>query len=296
MSSVRHNGIVPAVVTAAVIGVFYFRGTKKYIPLSAIILILLFNITTYQISNTRHTSNTSMSNTMSAFLLTHMIGSVLYHNGYIDKDVKYQLTKEIPEIQWINKYNPFTFDNYIYSDVEPQVVNAVKNIKLKEKIILYFGLLRNNPLTVLRHYLDISSINWQVFHGADVKYYTSRYCFGITNSVEFKQHDSAVKKAASNILSASSSLSIFDSIFWKTGIYIIIFLFLLYLSWIKKIFRINIILLPVIINLILLIFITPAQDYRYTYQIYLIFPFIFLFYLYITANYNKLPRVSGEGD
>jgi hypothetical protein len=157
-------------------------------------------------------------------------------------------------------------------------------MSLKEKISLYIELLRKNPLIVLRHYFDTSSINWIVFSGADPKYYTERYCYGITNLVDFKQHKSAVMSTANNILDAGSSLYIFDSIFWKTGIYIISLIFLIYYTWVKNIFKINIIPLPVIMNFILLIFITPGQGYRYTYQIFLIFPFIFLFYLSIISN------------
>jgi hypothetical protein len=284
MGSVRHNGIVPAVVTATVICIFYFQGKKRYVPISAIMIIIVINTVTSQIS---HTQNVSTSNTVTSALLAHITGSVFYHSGHISDEIKYQLIKEIPETKWISDYNPFTFDGYIFSNIKPQVVNAVKKMKLQEKITLYSELLHKNFIIVLRHYLDTSSINWQVFYGADPKYYTARYCFDITNLVNFKQYNSAVKNTADSILSAGTSLYIFDSIFWKTGIYVIIFLFLMYFSWIKKVFKINIVLLPAIVNFILLIVLTPVQDYRYTYQIYLIFPFIFLFFLCITANCNK---------
>ena len=49
--------------------------------------------------------------------------------------------------------------------------------------------------------------------------------------------------------------------------------------WVKRMFKRALIAAPLVSNFLISIVFNGAQDYRYTYQVFLCFPVIFLFFL-----------------
>jgi hypothetical protein len=279
----RHNGFVPAALTALFLFLFYFKKWQKLQPVFAVLLIILFRIGVSRVLDI--SSGAGMINQP----LAHALGSVFFRHGAIGKDAKQLLTEEVSEEKWIGAFHPFWSDPYVWPKLmqdpvnwppeQPSVFSTLRRLGKKERILVYLAFLKDNPLTMIRHHLDISSINWMVFRGADPRAFTNSYVFGITTDlVDFKPRESPERSAAERILEASRALVIFDMVFWKTGLFIILLLFMGYFAWLKGNGKANIVLLPVLSNTLSL-FTASSLDYRYTWQVFLLFPFIFLFFL-----------------
>jgi hypothetical protein len=285
----RHNGIIPTIITAFILVLFYLKKWLIFIPACAIIFILLTQIAIYPIMKVR---NSPIHNSVSNFLVARACGAVFYYNGTMDKEIYTILTTNISKEKWINDFNPFSVIPLQWPQVSPPVINAIKPLRFSDKVKIFIQLFVMNPYIVTKEYIDASSAIWTLFQGKDPLAYTDRYCFGIyPDIVSFEQKTGSVHDAAENILRLTSKITIFDSFFWRPGFWILLSLFLAYFSWIKNNSRINLIFIPVFSNHIVLLFTVMTQGYRFSYQIYLIFPFLLLFCIYTVHAkiHNNIP-------
>jgi hypothetical protein len=279
VGTTRHNGIIPAVTSVFALSVLYLKKFNKLYPLMALAAIFLVHNIAYPLLNIPQ--NTSE---MAALIPLQAIGSVFYKDGNIGKVAKEILTQHIPGKKWISDYNAYSTIGYQFGGEKPRVVSILKDIDNKTLLKIYIRLFIKNPFILIRHHLSMSDIQWAIFTNLEPE--RRPHHAGVYSPIpaDIVQEDNALTRIGREILRIPERYFMSDALLYRGGIYIVLYLMLGYYAWIKRVWKINLVLCPIISNFLIMMPINLVQEYRYAYPSFFLFPFILLYYTCATEN------------
>jgi hypothetical protein len=171
----RHNGIAPVITTCIVLSVVILKKRARIVPVIALIAIICIKWGgVYPLMSVAPTDY--RLKLASPF---HAVGSVFYRGGYMDAESERLLTETVPKEKYVTDYNPFSINTYMTPEVLPPVISALDSIDTKTMLGIYIKTFLKNPITMIRHHLSASDIQWCVFQSADPWAYNWRYIVGI---------------------------------------------------------------------------------------------------------------------
>ncbi len=173
-------------------------------------------------------------------------------------------------------YNPYFADTI--SSNTPKFLNNLSKISTSDAVKIYLEAFAAHPGVILGDKFNLTVSMWSVTH--DRYSYNNAYTTIIQKEMidEFGVHRKENK--LTDIINEYARYTIYENylsntLIWRTGFYLslelIIFLYLL----LEKDKRIAL-FIPVICNAIIVFLTMPAQDYRYLWFIFLLFPFLAL--------------------
>lgn len=182
-------------------------------------------------------------------------------------------------------YNPYYADTI--STNTPKFLNNLSKISTANALKMYIEAFKAHPGVILGDKFNLSVTMWSVTH--DRFSYNNAYTtviqkemieeFGVQRA-ENKFTD-IVKKIAEYTLTENYLL---NTLVWRTGFYLSMeFILFLYLV-LKKDKRLSL-FIPLLCNALIVFLTMPAQDYRYLWFIFLLFPFLALA---CSAELNKI--------
>lgn len=295
--TVRHNGFMGTIAAcSAIIGWMVWK--RKSIGFKPVFILLVMCGTIGIIKGPLYKAFNVSTDNVSLVVS----GPLLQAAGiYIlaDEEIPVVVQETVEKIgtleQWKESYNPYDGDKLDWSDLK---VNY-KKVSKDELFQLYFTLLKENPLLVIKARLNAIDILWNVIEPTEV-YQT----YGAQNSKyvnviwapesyekevpkllrkDMKQQDGSY--ASENFLTILGNSGIkcsllnqlTNSVFWRNGLYVIASLLICIINLFEKLNRKNLILLIPLMTLASLAIAASWQIYQY----YWFFPIsTVLFYLY----------------
>jgi len=276
----RHNGMPVYALSVAGLVVYFFKTKKTALLICTAIsagLIFLYNI--YISNPSRVTPNPPSVKLVAP---VHGIAAVRYYGGELSPETKQEMEKIMADSVWVNYYNPFSADEYIYFSKVPFIDNLAK-VPTSKVVSLYANAFLRNPFLITRDRLCGAELVWNVFpaDGAyNYKYHTQvdENNFGLASS------DNLLKSILIFCLKGSERVA--DPFLWRSGVYnilvlLLLFLFLKHRKWYSFIF------IPVLGSNLGLLFSMTIQNFRYVYFVPTIFGFLWLLYISNFKSVNQ---------
>jgi hypothetical protein len=173
-------------------------------------------------------------------------------------------------------YNPYFADTI--STNTPKFLNNLSKISTSDALKMYIEAFMAHPGVILGDKFNLSVTMWSVTH--DRFSYNNAYTTVIQKEMieEFgvrraeNRFTDIVKRIAEYTLAENYLL---NTLVWRTGFYLSLeFILFLYLA-LKKDKRLSL-FIPLLCNALIVFLTMPAQDYRYLWFIFLLFPFLVL--------------------
>lgn len=275
----RHNGVYVSVLTSIFLIVIIIKNKNiKFIitMFITIIFIILFNTKFYKY----YEINPGLKNT-DIVALFHGLQSISVEVD--DEEVRKMVKKYVDINEYYDSYNKYNIDVLLhYNEIQFRniEVNKLKVIKLYLKKMLKY------PSILISDRLYGTDIIWNVFKNDKVQTYDyqifeNEFGFEYYSDYKIKFENNKLKNFISNILLFMSSNRIFNSLFLRSGIYLVFLLILL--NYYKS--KTNIIVLfPCIINLLTFFLTLHHQSYRYV----MFIPILFIIYfLHVITSKDK---------
>jgi hypothetical protein len=279
----RHNGLPVFMLAVAGLLIYFFKTKKIGLVISVAISVGLVALYNFYISDPSRV----IPNPPSVKLVApvHGMAAVRYYGGHLSADATQEMEKVLPDSIWVNFYNPFSADEYIYFCKRPFIENLA-NLPTGKAVSLYANAFAQNPYLVIRDRLCGAELLWNVYDAPGA--YNYKYHTQIDeNKLGLTMSDNFVKKILAWYLEQSERLG--DPIFWRAGIYNILILLLLF-AFLKQRKSYLLIFIPIIGSILALLLSMTIQNYRYVYFAPLIFGFIWLLYISnfkSVTNFNK---------
>lgn len=269
VSSIRQNGIVPYILTVAML-IFFLKKNKKIIisVISSAILIFTIQYPIYSFLNVQEVKPGGKYIGLSQDIL-----ATYYSGGEISQDTMKMLTilskYDISNME----YNPY-FANSSYE----------LNVSIGEFVKNYLDTFFKNPIIMLREMLIRQDVAWDIFPGMDavesainfsetqdgsVHIYNNR--IGDWNSMYPKRVTNSYTTSITDINNYTVSNQFLKAIEWRSGLstLLCIIILLTFISRIRdKIYAL--IFIPLVGQLLSLILSTGWSDFRYYWPINLI--------------------------
>jgi len=279
----RHDGIVPATIGAVLAGALYFKRMWRLLPLVGIIAVVFLRLVVYPAVGIQPTS-AALSNGIPL----HAIASVFYREGDIGERYREILTEHIPAEKWAEDYDPFTPNSMAYPATQPAIAFVVSEHVDRATILrAYFDVLARNPLQIVRHHLSNSDIRWAVFQSHDPAAFYRTYIFSRENYGFIRHHNLTWFRTLELIIESTGSPVLGNILLWRTGVWVILSALLLYVLWLRGLFRYAVMALPLASAVMFGVIFTGHPDSRYTYSVFLCFPVILLFFMAAYANHKE---------
>ena len=173
-------------------------------------------------------------------------------------------------------YNPYFADTI--SSNTPQFLNNLSKISTKDAIKMYIEAFAAHPGVILGDKFNLTVTMWSVTY--DRYSYNNAYTTAIQKEMIDEFGVQRKENKFTDIITEYARYTMYENylsntLIWRTGFYLslesILFLYLL----LKKDRRISI-FIPVVCNAIIVFLTMPAQDYRYLWFVFLLFPFLAL--------------------
>jgi len=173
-------------------------------------------------------------------------------------------------------YNPYFADTI--SSNTPKFLNNLSKISTADALRIYIEAFMAHPGVILGDKFNLSVTMWSVTH--DRFSYNNAYTTVIQEEMieEFgvrrteNKFTEIVKKLAEYTLGENYLL---NTLVWRTGFYLSLELILFLYLALKKDKRLSL-FIPLLCNAVIVFLTMPAQDYRYLWFIFLLFPFLAL--------------------
>lgn len=274
----RHNGM-PVFILAVVGLLIYFFKTKKI----ALVICITISVGLVAWYNS-YISDPSrvIPNPPSVKLVApvHGMAAVRYYGGHLSAEATQEMEKVLPDSIWVNFYNPFSADEYIYFCNRPFIENLA-NLPTGKAVSLYANAFAQNPYLIIRDRLCGAELLWNVYDAPGA--YNYKYHTQIDeNNLGLTMSDNFVKKVLKWYLEKSEKLA--DPLLWRAGIYNILVLFLLF-AFLKQRKWYLLIFIPVLGSIFALLLSMTIQNFRYVYFAPLIFGFLWLLYI---SNFKSI--------
>jgi len=173
-------------------------------------------------------------------------------------------------------YNPYFADTI--SSNTPRFLNNLSKISTKDAIKMYIEGFAAHPGVILGDKFNLTITMWSVTY--DRYSYNNAYTTAIQKEMIDEFGVQRKENKFTDIITEYARYTMYENylsntLIWRTGFYLslesILFLYLL----LKKDRRISL-FIPVMCNAIIVFLTMPAQDYRYLWFIFLLFPFLAL--------------------
>lgn len=270
-AQIRHNGMVPVVITAIVLSLFYLRKLQRLIPVLAIVSIVLIKnvIIPAFVIEAPSDNNLSMGSPL------HDIGGIMVQGGEIKRESRQLLTELVPEEVWLEEYAAYIADPYAFSTAHENgpVLRVLESMDKTTLIKIYAEIFFQNPLSMMDQRLTNADINWSISTSPSPEAYLYRSAW-----VPSEQMPNYLTPVAHTVILQTTAFAIADIVLWRSGLYLIMLSLLAYYAWVFGFGKCNLVMVPLVTNFLFMFLGTNAQDYRYGYLIFLVFPFILLFY------------------
>ncbi len=306
LNTVRHNGFLGTYVIWFVLIMWgiYNRKILKYKPFLIVglswLIILGINEPLYRYFDVQGIEKKASVSTIKSPLLAPAGMFILANEDIPDEGMK--IVEKVGSIEeWKESYNPYNGDKLGRGNIR----NNISKCSQEEAFQLYFILLKSNPLLVIKDRLNAIDILWNVIQPTDsyIRYgaYNSRYVVGIWATPIFidkipnilkeeirKEYGAYFKENKLTVLGNigikfSGKNQLLDALFWRNGIYLILGILLVFINYIDKRMKFNIVILPAVATLCTLVFAASWQIYQY----YWFFPLSIIFFGLFTLNINK---------
>lgn len=304
LKTVRHNGFLGTYIIWFVLIMWgiYNRKILKYKPFLIVglswLIILGINGPLYHYLDVQEIEKGSISN-IKVPLLAPAGMFILADEDIPDEGMK--IAEKIGSIEeWKENYNPYNGDKLGWGNIRDNILKCSQ----EEAFQLYFILLKSNPLLVIKDRLNAIDILWNVIQPTDsynrYNAYNSRYAIGIWPppflvdkmpnilKEEIRKESGAYFKenkltTLGNIgIKLSEKNQLLDALFWRNGIYLILGILLVFINYIDKRMKLNIVILPAVATLCTLVFAASFQIYQY----YWFFPLSIIFFVLFTLETN----------
>ena len=173
-------------------------------------------------------------------------------------------------------YNPYLADTT--SSNTPKFLNNLSKISTNDAIKMYIEAFAAHPGVILGDKFNLTITMWSVTY--DRYSYNNAYTTAIQKEMIDEFGVQRKENKFTDIITEYARYTMYENylsntLIWRTGFYLslesILFLYLL----LKKDRRISI-FIPVVCNAIIVFLTMPAQDYRYLWFVFLLFPFLAL--------------------
>ncbi len=173
-------------------------------------------------------------------------------------------------------YNPYFADTI--SSNTPEFLKNLSKISSKDAIKIYVEALINHPGVVLGDKFNLSITMWSVTY--DKFSYNNAYTTEIQKEMVEEFGVERKENMFTNIIKEFARYTMYENylsntLIWRTGFYLSLEIILLLYLILNKDKRVSL-FIPVIGNGIIVFLTMPAQDYRYLWFIFLLFPFLVL--------------------
>jgi hypothetical protein len=276
----RHNGIIVFFLSVIFLLVFAIKYKNiKYVVSILMACLILFLIkgplfTYYQVSPTPAGIKFTAP--------IHGVGSTVYHEKNISPKTLSFLENIMPVEDWVLYYSPYTANPYLFNTPN-DFMKKLSSHSTPEILNIYMESLIRNPIIVLYDRLEGVNLIWDIAQSG--KAYNYRYADGIIeNNVGITGVDNFLTKNINEILEVSSRIQVVDALLWRGGIYTVFLLLIIYYILLFGLWDKLVLFIPVIGNIVSLIFSMAWQDYRYVYFEFFITGFILLYVLLIQNN------------
>ncbi|GEM_PF-1208056 len=283
-SSFRHNGILVILFILPILFIVYFKYARNII-LSLLIFFLLLTIIKGPIFDALKVA--PPSNFIKSGFFLHKLGAIVKYSKNLTSKEKKEISDimEIEDLQ--NSYSPYTVDTLSYNPKLKK--DYFYNTDFNKFLSLFLKVSIKNPFIVLNSALKSSSLIWRAKQMSGS--YTYTYPIHYNNfPLEFDSK-SKIPLFRKITLDLFNNIIVNKNYYWlfiRPSLYIFISIFFVFLSLIKfKKNKILIILLPLVGNFINLFFFTIAQDLRYAYAFFYLFPFLVCVFFIKTKDYEE---------
>jgi len=256
---VRHNGFVGTIMACVLlIGLAVYELVKKKkrdgLKICLIVVVMLGSIAL--IKGPVYSHFGVIQNTSSTYSSAPLVqaAGIFY---LADKDIPIEVKDTVDRIgtkeQWLKYYNPYDGDKLGWSELRDTISATDK----EEMFKLYFTLLKENPLLVIKARLNAIDILWNVVeptesyrqYGAQNGKFTagiwpnhSSYVEALPNLLkeDYKQDNGAyaktnqITKLCGYFNRISYQNSICNSMFWRNGIYLILLFWLFIINCLEQ--------------------------------------------------------------
>jgi hypothetical protein len=265
----RHNGILPVCATIVSVICLYRRYVIQMIKVALIVggIVFFFQVPIFQWLHV-----TKSPSWVKLFTPIHQVSAMVHNRVPMNSEQKNVLQHIMPMDSWDENYNKYTINDLIFSKTfSPQGIEKIEDSFIK----IWLKLVMEHPGIVLKDWKMITSILWQIQQPEDG--YTSTVARDIyKNDLGLKQDSfiPSVKNKINLLLSRTEQENV-KWMFWRPALYLYIAIFFGILFAFKNGWKVLLLLVPLISNVLGLFRTIPAQDFRYLYSALLIAPIIF---------------------
>lgn len=304
---VRHNSsfaLAAIIIIAVYFTVRYFQQTKVILLCALAASFVLIGIVkgpVYQQFDVQESHSTVYGPLVSP------LAAAVKSNKQLPEDITRAMEQILPLEEWGDRYIPYNRDRFTWTNPRPDYSET----SLKQIFIIYLRLLFIHPDTVIKDRLDNMETLWNILPSRGNGAYNSKYIAGIHQVLNKELLPTHLKNEEPNSLDLYFKENLFstiplmfaeistenqwlDLIVWRTGIYIVIFLYLcLFLYSTKNLERLFV-ALPSFATLLTLVLFIGYQLYQYMW----FFPlamFMFTSYVLLLPSAKGLQK-SKEGE
>lgn len=290
----RHNGMVAIILTIIMLFVVYKKYWKStaVIALSTMIIVSIVKGPIYDYLQVDRFENSIVYPPM------HQISAVINKGGKISTEDLERLDKIMPLELWKDNYNPYYHDFLVfpvYKNEYGQDVNLFsEGPRNKDTIMdIWKNMLPNNLGIVTKHQLDLTSIVWKVNEPKGSFTLTTQYNIEANNiGLEIKPVFKKLNRVLTNITKYTESNNLLYNMLWRPALPFLISIIFMAVLWRKIGYKVLLMYMALLGNVVSLMLAIPAQCYRYLYCNYFIA--ILLGLLMITIKNETLDIKGGE--
>ena len=283
--TMRHNGVV--VYVLSILFILYFT-IKNRLNIVKPLLTVLFSITIlvlYKGPVFKKLEVTPNPKGLKFNAPIHGIASLVHHEKDLSDETKELLEDIMPLSAWNELFYYYSTNPYLFGNDYPFLEN-ISQKSSKDVISIYLKNLIQYPSYIIKDRLAGTDVVWSVLPLTGSYNYRYETNGIVQNDIGLVQQNNFLTKFINKILTISYKTKLFDVIFWRGGVYLVI---LLYLSFYIYFFadRESIwIFMPAIGNTISLFLSMSTQDYRYVWYLPILCVFIMLYTL--VSNQEKI--------
>lgn len=255
---VRHNGFVGTIMACGLlIGLAVYKLVKRKmiycVKICVVVAVMLGSIVAIKGPIYSHFGVIqNRTSTYSAGPLAQAAGMYYLAEKDIPAEVKDTVDCIGTKEQWLKYYNPYNGDKLDWSELRDAIVSTDKGEMFK----LYFTLLKNDPLLVIKARLHAIDILWNIVEptenykqygayngrGDGVIWSPSYYVGRLPNLLkeEYDQGNGSyakpnqITRLCGYLAKISYQKDICDSLFWRNGIYLVILFWLFIINGLER--------------------------------------------------------------
>lgn len=281
VNELRHNGVLAFGIVILFFVISIFKDKRNACRYFTLILFSVGSISVFHGPIYRALDVQISARTSKPFItMFAALGSVVNKGGNLSENTTEILYKIMPYEQWCQYYDPFNIDSYRWNP-EIETNMDVSWIDTKTAFSCYLDGLIRYPDIVIKDRLDGSDLVWDMTQPKES--FNSRYAIGIwlpddvrpeLFGVEYTDKESmayipdyATTKFWGGFAELVSDNEVTDSIFYRSGVYLILLLILLAFNFFRGNKAILVAAIPILSNTVSLMLLLAHQSYRYVWYI-----------------------------